>query len=74
MIEKANEHLKQNGIESFERMGILVIPVRSEDVKNLDSIAKNMKRLLDNIGYNKSWSLDPYYYERHKSLEGEMFK
>jgi hypothetical protein len=74
MIDKAILYLKENGIESFERMGILVIPVSSEDAKRLDYIAKDIKRLLEKIGYDKSWSLDPYYYERHKSLEGEMYK
>jgi hypothetical protein len=71
MIDSAIIFLKERGIEAFERMGILVIPVR--DVAGLDQTAKDMRRLLDECGYNKSWSLDPYY-ERHESLEGEMYK
>lgn len=71
MIEKAIEFLKSKGIESFERMGILVIPV--ESAEQLDQVAKDIKRLLNECGYNKSWSIDPYYYEKKKTLEGEMY-
>lgn len=71
MIEKAIAFLKEQGIESFERMGILIIPVDSPE--HLDQIAKDIKRLLEKIGYDKSWSVDPYYYERHKSIIGEMY-
>lgn len=71
MIDKAIEYLKEHGIESFERMGILVIPVRS--VENLDQTAKDMKRMLDSIGFDKSWSLDPYYYERRQTLTSAMY-
>lgn len=73
MIEKAIEALKEKDIYSFERMGILVIPVRKEDVKDLDKIASNMKKILVSIGFNKSWQLDPYYYERKESVIGEMY-
>ena len=52
-------------------MGILVIPVSS--CEHLDQTAKDIKRLLDDIGYDKSWRLDPYYYERHESVIGEMY-
>lgn len=71
MIEKAIGFLKEKGIESFERMGILIIPVESPE--NLDQVAKDIKRLLNECGYDKSWSVDPYYYERHKSIIGEMY-
>lgn len=71
MIEMAIKKLKEKGIESFELMGILVIPVSS--CEHLDQIAKDIKRLLDDIGYDKSWRLDPYYYERHESVIGEMY-
>lgn len=71
MIEMAIKKLKEKGIESFELMGILVIPVSS--CEHLDQTAKDIKRLLDDIGYDKSWRLDPYYYERHESVIGEMY-
>lgn len=70
-IEIAIAHLKTKGIESFELMNILVIPVTS--CEHLDQTAKDIKRYLEECGYDKSWRLDPYYYERHQSLEGEMF-
>ena len=74
MIEKAINYLHDMyRIESFERMGILVIPVPKEDVHRLDQIAKDIKRYLDEIGYDKSWSLDPYYLENRNSLTSEMY-
>lgn len=72
MMERAILYLKEHGIEAFEMMGILVIPVKSAE--HLDDIAKQIRRLLDDVGYSKSWRLDPYYYERHQSVEGEMYK
>lgn len=72
MIEKAIAFLRVHDIKAFELMGILVIPVSSPE--GLDQKAKDIKRLLNQIGYNKSWMLDPYYYERHESVTGEMYK
>lgn len=72
MMERAILYLKEHGIEAFEMMGILVIPVKSAE--HLDDIAKQIERLLRDVGYSKSWRLDPYYYERHQSVEGEMYK
>ena len=72
MTEKAILYLKEHGIESFELMGVLVIPVSNPE--ELDIQASKISKLLKECGYDKSWSLDPYYYERHKSLEGEMFQ
>lgn len=70
-VDRAIIFLKEKGIESHERMGILAIHVDS--CENLDQQAKDMKRLLDSIGYNKSWQLDPYYKEAQNSLTGEMY-
>lgn len=70
-FEKAIAHLKTKGIEAFELMNILTIPV--ESAENLDQVAKDIKRYLQECGYEKSWRLDPYFYERHRSIEGEMF-
>lgn len=64
MIEKAIIFLKEKGIEAFELSGVLVIPVSSPE--NLYSLAKQIKRYLVECGYEKSWMLDPYYYEHHK--------
>lgn len=71
-IDEVIAHLKEKGIESFSRMGVLVIPV--ESAEHLDQKAKDIKRLLDGFGYHKIWSLDPYFYERQKSLTGEMYQ
>lgn len=70
-IQAAIDHLKTKGIESFELMNILVIPVDS--CEQLDQTAKDIKRYLQECDYQKSWRLDPYYYERHNSVTAEMF-
>lgn len=72
MIEKAIIFLKKHGIESFEQAGgILVIPATSTD----DMLEKVpvIKSLLKECGFNKSWLIDPYYYERHSKIENEMY-
>ncbi len=69
MIEKAIIFLKEKGIEAFELSGVLVIPVSSPN--ELDTIAKNIKRYLNECGYDKSWMLDPYYYEHHPEMKGD---
>ena len=72
MIDRAIDFLKDKGIEAHELMGILVIPVDS--CEHLDQTAKDIKRILDSIGYEKSWRLDPYYKERHESVTGNMYE
>lgn len=67
MIERAIDILKANGYEGFELSGVLMIPVSSSE--KLDQIAKDVRRLLESVGYNKSWALNPYYYENHKEKE-----
>ncbi len=64
--------LKTKGIESFELMNILVIPVTS--CEHLDQVAKDIKRLLNEVGYEKSWRLDPYFYEKRQTIEAEMYQ
>lgn len=71
MIERAIKYLKERGIESFELMGILTIPIDSPD--KLDSFVSTVSKLLKECGYNKSWRVDPYYYERHSSVEADIF-
>ena len=54
-------YLKQNGIEAVEGSGILVVPCHSPaEVMNLVGV---VKRYLKDIGYEKSWQINPYYYE-----------
>ncbi len=71
-INDAIQHLQENDIEAFELMGILVIP--TDNPAELDVTVSKISKLLRAIGYEKSWRVDPYYYERHKSIEGEMYK
>ena len=62
-ISKAMIHLKSRGIECFDKMGVLVIPV--DDPSKLDSTVSTIKHMLKEIDYEKSWQVDPYYYEKH---------
>lgn len=71
MIEKAIAALKEQGIEAFELMSILTIPVESPE--DIEPMVTKCTTLFKEIGYNKSWRIDPYYYEKHQSLSAEMF-
>lgn len=70
-MEEAIAALKELGIESFELMGILTIPVESPE--DIEPMVSKCTTLFKEIGYNKSWRVDPYYYEHHQSLAAEMF-
>ena len=70
-LEKAVEYLKSKNIEAFEGAGILVIPASSPE--EIISIVSTVKKHLNEIGYEKSWQVDPYYYEKRKTLTGEMY-
>lgn len=70
-IPKAIERLKEDGIEAFELMGILVIPCSSAE--EIYTMAERARRIFKEIDYNKSWRVDPYYYERHNSINGQMY-
>ena len=70
-MERAIKFLEQNGIESFEQAGILVVPVSS--VVEMYKMISTVKSLLKECGYEKSWRIDPYYYE-NKSKEIADFK
>lgn len=60
-ISQAVKYLESKGIKAVEGSGMLVIPCTSpEEIINLVSI---IKRYLDEIGYDKSWLIDPYYYD-----------
>lgn len=60
-IKLAVGHLKKQGIEAVEGAGILVIPASSPlEVMDLVGV---VKRHLNDIGYDKSWIIDPYFYE-----------
>ena len=72
MMERAIAYLKEQGIESFELMGILTVPVESPE--ELDSTVSKLSKLLKECGYNKSWRVDPYYYERRKDITAVMYE
>ena len=65
-ISLAIKYLESKGISAHETAGILEIPVESpEDVMDMVSVAKHH---LQDIGYDKSWQINPYYYERREDL------
>ena len=68
MMEKAIKYLKENGIEAFEGSGILVIPCSNPE-EIYDMVGK-VKNLLKDVGYEKSWQIDPYYYQRKRYDDG----
>lgn len=70
-FEIAIEYLKKQGIEAFELMNILVIPVDSP--KKIMPTVSKVKTYLKECGYQKSWRVDPYYYERQQSVKKDMF-
>ena len=70
-IPVAIESLKKNGIEAFELSNILVIPVDKPD--DIYPMANKARRVFKEIGYEKSWQIDPYYYEKRQTLNGEMY-
>lgn len=70
-ISTAIEALKGIGIESFELSRILVIPVdKPEDIY---PTVEKARRVFKQIGYEKSWQVDPYYYEKRQNLNGQMY-
>lgn len=70
MIDKAIIFLKEHGIEAFENAGILVVPVSTpEEIYEKVSVIKN---LLKEVGYEKSWQIDPYYYQRKRHENGQV--
>lgn len=70
-IQEGVRILEENGIESFEGSGILVIPCSSPD--EIYDLANKVRRIFKECGYNKSWQIDPYYFDRRQSLTGQMF-
>ena len=61
--ELAVEALKDEGIKAFERMGIISIPVESPE--EIEPMVRTVKNIFKRIGYEGSWQVDPYYYEKH---------
>ena len=70
-ISAAIDALKEHNIEAFDLSNILVIPVTSPE--QIYDTANNARRIFKEIGYEKSWQIDPYYYEKRQTLTGDMF-
>lgn len=69
-ISQAVKELNDRGIEAFEGAGsILIIPCSSPD--DIYDLASKARRVFREIGYYKSWQVDPYYYERHSENSTE---
>lgn len=73
-INKAIEHLKENDIDAVEVGGILVIPYDyiHDDPDKFCDVITQIKGLLRDVDYDKSWQIDPYYYERKRNEDGSV--
>lgn len=76
-VDDAVLHLKERDIDAVDGGNILVIPFNYiENGLTAEEIVKfvgKMKSILKEIGYEKSWQIDPYYYDRKKTLLSEMY-
>lgn len=70
-IDEAIKCLKERGIEAFELGGVLTVPCESPD--DIYDTAEKLRRIFKEIGFDKSWRIDPYYLEHRKTLTGEMY-
>lgn len=74
-IQKAIEYLKENDIDAVEVGNILVIPydyVHDADPDEIYRIISKLKGLLKDIDFQKSWMIDPYYYEKKRYEDGSV--
>jgi len=69
--EQAVSILKERGIEAFELSGVLTVPCSSPD--DIYNTAEKLRKIFKEIGFDKSWRIDPYYLEHRKTLTGEMY-
>ena len=69
-ISAAIARLKKDGIESFEGSGILIIPCTEPE--QIYDIANEVRRIFKEIDYQKSWQIDPYYYQKHRLEDGRL--
>lgn len=70
-VDDAIIYLKENGIDAFEVDRILTIPVSKPE--EIYDMASRVRRLFKEIGFEKSWRIDPYYIEHHSGLREDMF-
>lgn len=70
-IDEAVNILKERGIEAFEISGVLTVPCSSPE--EIYKTAEKLRRIFKEIGFEKSWRIDPYYLEKRKSLASDMY-
>lgn len=70
-IDEAVDILKKRGIEAFELSGVLTVPCSSPD--DIYDTAEKLRKIFKEIGYDKSWRIDPYYLEHRKTLAADMY-
>ncbi len=73
-MQRVIEHLKENGYDAVEVGGVLVIPydyIHDDPDKFCDTISR-LKSLLKDVDYDKSWQIDPYYYDRKRNEDGSV--
>ena len=70
-IDEAIKYLKSKGIEAHNAAGILEIPV--DNPEEIIEMVSKVKKLLQDIGYDKSWQINPYYYDDKESLTHDMY-
>ena len=69
-ILAAVDELKKHNVEAFEGRGMLVIPCNSP-AEVLDVVTK-AKSILKGIDYQKTWIVDPYYFEKNRRPDGSL--
>lgn len=74
-ISAAMKYLKENEIDAVEVGGILVIPydyIHDGDADEIYKVISKLKGLLKDIDFNKSWMIDPYYYDKKRYEDGSV--
>ena len=73
-IDAAIAHLKANDIEAVDGGGILIVPYDyiSEFPEEFTNIVSKVKHLLNEIGYDKSWQIDPHYNTKRRLEDGTI--
>jgi hypothetical protein len=74
-MDKAVAELKKEGLDAIEVGGILVIPfdyVHECTEDEFYKLISKIKYIFKEIGFDKSWQIDPYYYERKRHADGTV--
>ena len=71
-IQVAIDYLRDKGIEAFEGSGILIIPCTDPD--EIFDLACKARRYFKDIDFNKSWQVDPYYWEKKRPIHDAVIE